>query len=109
MWSGSSPLLDMLPTPSTDGVGEVYQQLKNNLGTTAAQQAESSLQHPDKASILTTACPKNGGQRFAQGALEAGSTSSPMRISAYDWALGRNNMCADGIAQGMMMHSLNDP
>jgi hypothetical protein len=26
-------LLDMLPAASTDGVGEVYQQLKNILGT----------------------------------------------------------------------------
>jgi hypothetical protein len=29
-------LLDMLPAPSTDGVGKVYQQLKNILGTTTA-------------------------------------------------------------------------
>jgi hypothetical protein len=31
-------LLDTLPSPSTDGVDEVYQGLKNMLGTTATQQ-----------------------------------------------------------------------
>jgi hypothetical protein len=36
-------LLDTLLAPSIDGVGEVYQQLKNILGTIAAQQTESSL------------------------------------------------------------------
>jgi hypothetical protein len=29
-------------------------------------------------------CPKDGGQRVTQGALEVGTTSSPVRISAYD-------------------------
>jgi hypothetical protein len=43
--------LDTLPTPSTDGVGKIYQQLKNILGTAAVQQAESSLQHRVEASI----------------------------------------------------------
>jgi hypothetical protein len=38
-------LLDTLPTPSTDGVGEVYQRLMNILGSAAMQQAESSLKH----------------------------------------------------------------
>jgi hypothetical protein len=38
-------LLNTLSAPSTDRVGKVYQQLKNILGTAAAQQAETSLQH----------------------------------------------------------------
>jgi hypothetical protein len=38
-------LLDTLPAPSTDGVGEMYQWLKSILGTAVAQQGESSLQH----------------------------------------------------------------
>jgi hypothetical protein len=36
-------LLDTLPAPSTDGVGKVYQGLKNILETATSQQAESSL------------------------------------------------------------------
>jgi hypothetical protein len=75
--------LDMLLTPSIDGVGEVYQQLKSILGTAAAQQTESSLQHW-KASILTPVRPKDGGQRAAQGAIEVGMTYSLARILAYD-------------------------
>jgi hypothetical protein len=54
-------LLDMLSAPSTDGVGMVYQQLKNILGTTAVQQAESTLQHRVKASISTPNRSKVGG------------------------------------------------
>jgi hypothetical protein len=38
-------LLDALPAPSTDGVGEMYQRPRNILGTTATQQLESTLQH----------------------------------------------------------------
>jgi PleD family two-component response regulator len=38
-------LLDTLPAPSTNEVGEMYQQLKSILGTATAQQVESSLQH----------------------------------------------------------------
>jgi hypothetical protein len=33
----TATLLDTLPTPSTDGVGEVYQWLKNIISTAAAQ------------------------------------------------------------------------
>jgi hypothetical protein len=66
--------------PSTDGVGEVHQQLKNILRTAATQQAKSSLQHQDEASILTLVRPKDGGQSVAQGALEAGTTSLSVRI-----------------------------
>jgi hypothetical protein len=61
-------LLDTLPAPSTDGVGEMYQQLKSILGTTTAQQAESSLQHWVEASVSPSICPKDGEQRAAQGA-----------------------------------------
>jgi hypothetical protein len=46
-------LLDTLPVPSTNGVGKVYQQLKNILGTAVTQQVESSLKHRVKVSILT--------------------------------------------------------
>jgi hypothetical protein len=77
-------LLDMFPAPSTDGVGEVYQWLKNNLRTIAAQQAESSLQHRDEATILTPIYSKDRGQTVTQGALEVRMASSPMWISAYD-------------------------
>jgi hypothetical protein len=35
--AAAAALLDTLPTPSIDGVGKVYQQLKNILGTTTAQ------------------------------------------------------------------------
>jgi hypothetical protein len=77
-------LLDTLPAPSTDGVGEVYQRLKSILGTTAVQQVETSLQHRVKASIFPPARPEDGGQRATQGALEAGKTSLLVRILACD-------------------------
>jgi hypothetical protein len=53
----AAALLDALPTPSTGGVGKMYQLLKNILGTTVAQQAESSLQHRVEASALPLARP----------------------------------------------------
>jgi hypothetical protein len=65
-------LLDALLAPSTDGVGKMYQRLKSILGTTAAQQVESSLQHRVEASILPPTHPKDGGQRAAQATLDAG-------------------------------------
>jgi hypothetical protein len=77
-------LLDTLPAPSTEWVGEVYQWLKNILGTTTAQQAESSLHHRVKASILIPIHPKDEGQRATQWAPEAGTTSSPGRFSIYN-------------------------
>jgi hypothetical protein len=46
-------LLDTMPATSTDGVGNVYQWRKSILSTTATLQAESSLHHRAKASILT--------------------------------------------------------
>jgi hypothetical protein len=49
----TASLLDTLSTPSTNGVGEVYQQLKSIVDTSTAQQQESSLQHQVEASIST--------------------------------------------------------
>jgi hypothetical protein len=63
----------------------MYQQLKSILGTAAMQQAKSSLQHWVEASVSPTSAPRTGGQRAAQGALEVGTTSSPVRISTCDW------------------------
>jgi hypothetical protein len=77
-------LLDTLPIPSTDGVGEVYRRLKNILDTAAAQQAESYLQHRAEAFVLTPVHPMDRGQGAAQGALEAGIASSPATASAHD-------------------------
>jgi hypothetical protein len=62
----AATLLDMLPTPSTDGVGEVYQWLKNIISTAAAQQVESSIQHQVEASISTNDRSNVGGQGAAQ-------------------------------------------
>jgi hypothetical protein len=60
-----------LPEPSTEEVGEVYQQLKSILGAAAAQQADISLLHRFKAPILLPTDPKDMGQRDTQGALDA--------------------------------------
>jgi hypothetical protein len=56
-------LLDALPAPSTDEVGEMYQWLKSILSTIAVQHAESFLQHRVEAYVLTPARPADGGQR----------------------------------------------
>jgi hypothetical protein len=80
----AAALLDTLPAPSTNEVSEVYQWLKSILGTVAAQQAESSLQHQVEASVLPPARPKDGGQRATQGTLDVGTTSSPVGFSACD-------------------------
>jgi hypothetical protein len=48
----AAALLDVLPAPFTDEVGEVYQWLKSILGAVAVPQAESSLLHRVEASIL---------------------------------------------------------
>jgi hypothetical protein len=60
-------LLDMLLTPSTDGVGEMYQWLKNMLSTITAQQEKSSLQHWVEAYILTLTIPRMGGKGPPKG------------------------------------------
>jgi hypothetical protein len=75
-------LLDMLPAPSTDGVGERYHWMKNILSTAAALQIESPIQHRVKASVLTPVLSKDGGQRATQGALELRPVSSLARISS---------------------------
>jgi hypothetical protein len=59
--TAAAALLDVLPTPSTNEVGKVYQQLKSILSTAVVQQAESCLLHRVKASILPRANPKDGG------------------------------------------------
>jgi hypothetical protein len=51
-------LLGTLPTSSTSGVDWVYHQLKDILGITATQQAESPLQHRTEVSILSPGCSK---------------------------------------------------
>jgi hypothetical protein len=66
-------LLDTLPLPSTDRVGEVYGRLKSILITAATQQAESSLLHRVEASGLTPIHPWDRGQGSAQVTLEAGT------------------------------------
>jgi hypothetical protein len=46
-------LFDTLPAPSIDGVGKVYQQLKDILGVAAKQQIESSLRWWANVSVST--------------------------------------------------------
>jgi hypothetical protein len=41
--AAAAALLDTMHIPSIDGVGEVYQWLKNIVSTTVAEQAESFL------------------------------------------------------------------
>jgi hypothetical protein len=53
-------LLDTLPVASTDGVDKVYQQLKDILSASAAQQVESFLQHRAEASVSTSGHSKDG-------------------------------------------------
>jgi hypothetical protein len=77
-------LLNTLPTPSTDGVGEVYRWLKNILSTTVVPQVESSLQHRVETTVLTLVHPEDRRQGAAQGALEARMASSLGRVSAHD-------------------------
>jgi hypothetical protein len=77
-------LLDALPTPSTDGVGEVYKRLKSILGTTAVQQAKSSLLHQVEASILPPTNPKDRGQKATHGAPNIRTTSSLEGFSTDD-------------------------
>jgi hypothetical protein len=59
-------LLSTMPTPLTDGVDNVYQQLKDILGTTAAQQVQSSLLRRAETSLLTPNCSKAGWQKATQ-------------------------------------------
>jgi hypothetical protein len=100
-------ILDVLLAPSTDGVGDVYQRLKNILGTAAAQQAKSYLQHRAKATILPTAHPKDGEQKATQGALDAVTASSSAGYSGHDH-LSYPSAKVFGGAQGMMALSLSN-
>jgi hypothetical protein len=104
--AAASALLYTLPAPSTNRVGEVYQWLKSNLGTTATHQVESSLQHRVEASILPPAHPKGEGQRAAQGTLNVGTASSPVGFSACNHLsrLGALKY-TDNTAHGTMTHS----
>jgi hypothetical protein len=65
--AATTTLLDTLPIPSTDGVGELYQQLVNILGIAATQQAESSLQHQVEASVLTPDHSRQGAKGHPRG------------------------------------------
>jgi hypothetical protein len=49
----ATALLDTLSMPSTDGVDNVYHQLKNILGIATKQQAESTLQRWAEVSVLS--------------------------------------------------------
>jgi hypothetical protein len=80
----TAALLDALPAPFTDEVGEMYQWMKSILSIAAAQHAESFLQHRVEASVLTPARPTDGGQRATRGALDTGRASSPTGFSAHD-------------------------
>jgi hypothetical protein len=74
------PCLEHIAHTLTDGVGEVYQQLKSILGTTTVQHVESSLQHQVEASALTPNRPRHREQRATQGAPEVATTSTQVRI-----------------------------
>jgi hypothetical protein len=63
----AAALLDTLPTPSTDWVDKVYQQLKNILNITTAQQAESSLQRQVEVSLSTLGRSRAGGAKGCLG------------------------------------------
>jgi hypothetical protein len=80
----TAALLDTLPAPSADGVARVYCQLKDILGITPTQQAESPLQRQGDISILSLGCSKGGRQKAAMEPLAAGTTSSPVQILAHD-------------------------
>jgi hypothetical protein len=73
-------LLDTLPAPSADGVDKVYHQLKDILGTTAMQQAESSLQCRPEVSILSLDRSKFSQQKVAMELLVLGTAPSLTQI-----------------------------
>jgi hypothetical protein len=60
-------LLDTLPPPSTNGVGEMYRWLKGILGTVAAQQAESSWQHQARPLFCPSPIPSMGDKGPPEG------------------------------------------
>jgi hypothetical protein len=69
-------LLDMLPMPSIDGVGEVYQWLKNRRSAPGGELLTTSGQ----GLYFNPRLIPGRGQGVAQWALEAGTVSSPARI-----------------------------
>jgi hypothetical protein len=100
---------DMFPAPSTNGVSEVYQWLKSILSTATAQQAESSLQHRVKGSILPPPIPRMGDKGPPKGLwmwerLPRWQDFQPATVSA-DQTLGWNLRYTDGTAHGMTTHS----
>jgi hypothetical protein len=77
-------LLDTLPTPSIDGVGKVYQQLKKhprNRRHTAGGELLTILR---QGLYFDPRLSQERGAEVTQGALEVGTTSSPARILVYD-------------------------
>jgi hypothetical protein len=82
----TAALLDALPAPYTDRVGEVYQCLKSILSAATVPQAERSLLHRVEASIFPPPPqdPKVKGQKATQEAPEAGTSSSPEVFLTYD-------------------------
>jgi hypothetical protein len=110
--AATTSLLDTLPIPSTDGVGELYQQLVNILGIAATQQAESSLQHQVEASVLTPDLSKAGGKRPPKGLwrrewFPRWHESQPTTTWAAH-VIGRNLRYDDGTTQGTMTCSPHD-
>jgi hypothetical protein len=81
----AAALLDTLPTPSNDGVGKVYHQLKGILGIADEQQAESSLQQRAEVSILSPGHSKASQQRTTTEHPTAGTASSPTRALSHLW------------------------
>jgi hypothetical protein len=71
-------LFDTLSEPSTDGVGKVYQRLKDILGVAAEQQAESSLQQQADVFISSPGRSKVSRQGTKIEHPTAGTASSPM-------------------------------
>jgi hypothetical protein len=71
--------MECYTTPSTDGVGKVYHQLKDILDIAAEQQVESSLQRWGKVSVLSPGCSKASRQRNVTEHPVAGTTSSLVR------------------------------
>jgi hypothetical protein len=72
----TTTLLDTLPTPSTDEVGKLYQQLKDILGVATEQQAGSSFQRRAIVSLSSPGHSKANRQRTMTEHPTAGTMSS---------------------------------
>jgi hypothetical protein len=77
-------LLDTLPKPFADRVDKVYPQLKDILGTSIAQQVESSPQRQAEVSISSPSCSKSRWLKAAQEPPAVGTASSLAWISVND-------------------------